>query len=82
MGDPAWTTRPELAGRLRAIAVPTRVVVGAEDTTCPRRLGKALVAEVPGATLHVIAGAGHSLQLERAAAVAAVIDGLLGQLPV
>lgn len=77
----AWTARPALAGRLRAIEVPTRVVVGAEDTACPRRFGEAIAAEIPGATLHVIAGAGHSVQLEQAAAVTSVIDDLLGQLP-
>ena len=77
----AWAARPALTGRLGELAVPTRVVVGAEDTACPRRFGEAIAAEVPGASLHVIAGAGHSVQLERPAAVAAVIDGLLGQLP-
>jgi pimeloyl-ACP methyl ester carboxylesterase len=76
----AWTGRPELTGRLRMIEAPTRVVIGAEDSACPRRFGEAIAAEVPGATLHVIAGSGHSVQLEQAAAVAAVIDGLLGQL--
>ena len=77
----AWSARPASAGRLRDVAAPTRVVVGSDDTACPRRFGEAIASEVPGASLHVIAGAGHSVQLERPAMVAAVIDGLLGQLP-
>ncbi len=74
----AWMDRPALAGRLSTIAVPTRVVVGAEDTACPRAFGEAIVGEIPGAVLHVIAGAGHSVQVEQPAAVAAVVDAMLG----
>ena len=77
----AWVARPALAGRLAGITVPVRVIVGGEDTACPARFGEALAAELPDATLHVIAGAGHSAQLERPAEVAAVIEELLTRLP-
>jgi len=39
----------------------------------------AVAAGIPGATLQVIAGAGHTLQLEQPAAVAGVIEGLLAR---
>lgn len=76
----AWARRPALAGRLRSIAAPTVVVAGAEDRACPRRFMAAVMAEVPGATMEVIPGAGHTVQFERPAAVAAVIGALLERL--
>ncbi len=76
----AWARRPVLTGRLGAIAVPTVVLAGAEDTACPRSAMLAVAAEVPGATLRVIAGAGHTLQLEQPAALGGVIEALLDRL--
>lgn len=76
----AWARRPALTG-LSAIAAPTVVVAGAEDTACPRECMAAVVNAIPGATLQVIAGAGHTVQLEQPAAVVRVIEGLLARLP-
>lgn len=75
----AWVRRPRLAGRLAAIEVPTAVVVGAEDTACPRSYSAAIAAEIRGATLHVVPGAGHTLQLEQPAAVAAILEALVSR---
>lgn len=73
----AWAQRPRLAGRLAAIAAPTVVVVGDEDTACPRRFGEAIAAEVPGARIETVRGAGHTLQLERPAEVAEILGRLM-----
>ena len=77
----AWVGRPALGDRLADIAVPTRVVVGDEDTACPAARGEALAAGLPNASLHVVRGAGHSVQLERPEAVARVIEEMLATLP-
>lgn len=74
----AWTRRPRLAGRLAAIRAPTLVVVGSEDTSCPRRCSEAIAAEVPGATFREVTGAGHTVQLERPAEVAAILTEWIG----
>jgi pimeloyl-ACP methyl ester carboxylesterase len=76
----AWAGRPALLERLPGVTAPTRVVAGAEDTACPLRFAEAIAAAIPGATLTVVPGAGHTLQLERPAAVAAAIETLLGEL--
>jgi pimeloyl-ACP methyl ester carboxylesterase len=65
---------------LRSIAAPTVVVAGADDRACPRRFMAAVMAEIPGATMEVIPGAGHTVQFERPAAVTAVIGSLLERL--
>ena len=76
----AWAQRPTLMQALVQLEAPTRVVVGAEDAAAVRRSGELIARAVAGASLHVVAGAGHSVQVEQPAAVAAVIDGLLAQL--
>ena len=56
---------PKAIERLGAIAAPTLVVVGAEDVDDIRRSADRLAAEIPGARLETIAGAGHLPSLER-----------------
>lgn len=73
----AWAGRPRLAGRLAAISTPTVVVVGDEDQACPRRFSAAIAAEIRGARLEVVRGAGHSVQLERPAEVAEILESLM-----
>jgi 3-oxoadipate enol-lactonase len=51
--------------RLGALRVPTLVVVGDEDRVTPPFLSDDLVAAIPGARLHHIAGAGHISNIER-----------------
>jgi len=80
-GIAAWTGRPALVGMLARITAPTRVVIGDCDTACPRARGEALAAGLAHATVQVIAGAGHSVQLEQPAAVAAAIEEFLQTLP-
>lgn len=62
-------SRPLLA----SIAAPTIVVVGELDGETPVAYAKAIADGIPGAVLHVIAGAGHLLNVEAPDAV----NGLL-----
>ncbi len=54
-------SRPDLAG----IAVPSLVAVGAGDQLTPPELAAEIAALIPGAGLHIVAGAGHLLPMER-----------------
>ncbi|MEO5972457.1 MAG: alpha/beta fold hydrolase, partial [Sphingomicrobium sp.] len=51
--------------RAAAIAVPTLVLVGAEDKVTPVALSEELAATISNARLEVIAGAGHIANLEQ-----------------
>jgi 3-oxoadipate enol-lactonase len=55
--------------RLHEIAVPTLVMVGAEDTETPPSYAEAIASRIPGAELLVVPGSGHLLNLERPDAV-------------
>jgi pimeloyl-ACP methyl ester carboxylesterase len=74
--------RPDSAPGLAAIAVPTLVVVGAEDTLTPPAEARALHAAIAGSRLVEIAGAGHLASMERpaefTAALGAFLDGVFG----
>jgi pimeloyl-ACP methyl ester carboxylesterase len=69
----AAPSRVEQLGRLR---VPTLVVVGEHDLLL-RSAADDLVAAVPGAALAVIAGGGHSPQVEAPAAWFEAVSGFL-----
>ena len=66
--------------RAAAIDVPTKVLVGDEDVITPPALSKQLAALIPGATLEIIAGAGHLANLEQPLAFNAAIDGFLSEI--
>ncbi|HEY1916612.1 MAG TPA: alpha/beta hydrolase [Streptosporangiaceae bacterium] len=59
--------------------VPVTVVTGDKDRLIPPRLGEELAAEIPGARLAMVAGAGHALMLERPEVVNDVILSLLSE---
>ncbi len=65
---------------LSAIAVPTLVLVGAEDRLTPPDLAREMADAIPRAEMAVIEGAGHLSPLERpeevTAALQAWLDGL------
>jgi pimeloyl-ACP methyl ester carboxylesterase len=56
----AWQPSME---KIRALAVPTLVVVGRRDQMTPQKAGRALAGEIPGAKL-VVLDAGHSMMSE------------------
>ncbi len=51
--------------RVAAIAVPTLILVGDQDTVTPPELSRDLAESIPGAELHILAGAGHLANIER-----------------
>lgn len=57
--------QPSAAERLVEIAVPTLVIVGTEDVDDIRAMAEQLAAQIPGAHLERIEGAGHLPSLER-----------------
>lgn len=63
---------PSLWGRLGELAMPVDLVVGERDTKFVAIAGR-MADAIPAARLHVIAGAGHAVALERPDEVAAVI---------
>jgi pimeloyl-ACP methyl ester carboxylesterase len=71
-----------LHDRLEALAalseVPVTVLVGTADRICPLEHTRAIAAALPHSRLRVYPGAGHMLQLERAAEVSAELVGLAG----
>jgi 3-oxoadipate enol-lactonase len=70
----------DLVGRLGAIDVPTMVVVGELDQETPPHYSEHLAANIPGARLEVIAGAGHLSNLERPEAFDALLVRFLAGL--
>jgi len=52
---------------LSAVRVPTSIVVGSADALTPPALAEDMARAIPGSTLHVLEGAGHFTNVERAA---------------
>ncbi len=69
----ALRTRRDLRPVVPALASPLLVACGAEDRLCPPAGHRTLAQSAPGATLHVIEGAGHMLPLEQPARLASII---------
>ena len=69
--------RPDRTGLLGGITVPTTVIVGEEDKLTPVADAEAMATAIPGASLHVIPGAGHTSPIERPAAVTQALLDLL-----
>jgi pimeloyl-ACP methyl ester carboxylesterase len=64
---------PPIGTRLSTIAAPTAVAVGDGDVEDFARIARRLQRELPHASLHEIAGAGHLLALDRPDEVAQLI---------
>ncbi|WAS99042.1 alpha/beta fold hydrolase [Nannocystis punicea] len=71
-----WVARPALLDGLGGLRLPVRVVVGGADSPALAAAGRVL-ADRLGADLRTIAGAGHTVQAERPAEVAAIVEELL-----
>lgn len=76
----AMADRPDSLDTLRAVGVPTLVVVGEEDVLAPPSEAAAMVAAVTESSLSVIAGSGHLTPLEAPDDVATAISGFLAGL--
>lgn len=73
--------RTDSRPRLPQIAVPTLVMVGAEDRICPPDLSSEMAAAIIGARLAVIDGAGHYVTLEQPRAAARELRRWLDTIP-
>lgn len=60
--------------------VPVTVVTGDRDRVVPPQLGTELAADIPGARLITVPGAGHTVMLERPDVVNDAITSLLGEI--
>src|SRR5262249_28649077 len=76
----ALRDRPDAAPGLLAVAVPTLVIVGEQDTVTPPALAEKLVAPVRRSQLVTIPGAGHLSNVENPAAFNAAVLGFLKNL--
>ncbi len=73
----AVIARADLRPGLPRIAVPTAVVVGAEDRMTPVKLSQEIHTLIPGSTLHVIDDCGHLPPIEKPQAMAGILLNLL-----
>jgi len=64
----------DVSARLGQISCPTLVMCGADDRMTSLRESQALVEAIPGASLQVIAGAGHMVMLEKPDEVAVALQ--------
>jgi pimeloyl-ACP methyl ester carboxylesterase len=71
--------RHDVRDRLHAIAAPCAVLVGQDDTETPVEYARTLAAGIPGATLDVVPGAGHLLNIEAPEAVSRRLTELWGR---
>ena len=70
----------DVMNRLDAIRVPTLVISGDDDRLTPLKYGEYLAANIPGAVLKIIHGAGHLSMLEKPNEVNAVITSFVHSL--
>jgi pimeloyl-ACP methyl ester carboxylesterase len=69
----AVAARKDMRPMLCNIAVPTAVVVGADDGLTPVVLSREIHGLVPGSVLHVIADCGHLPPIEKPGELAAIL---------
>lgn len=69
--------RDPIYDEIDRIAVPTLVVVGADDKPTPPDKAKRIAERVPGARLEIVASSGHSSTLEQPEALTTLIEGFL-----
>src|SRR5207302_83493 len=70
--------RPDSTATLRAVRVPTLIVVGEDDAVSPPAAAQAMAALIPGAQCHVIPAAGHLAPLEQPLATGRLLADFLG----
>lgn len=75
----AMAARPDSTPTLRAVTVPTLVVVGEEDVLAPPADAESMAAAIPGATLVRIPAAGHLSAVEAAEPFNEALTGFLAQ---
>lgn len=66
---------------LRGFSVPTLVLFGDDDLIAPLEIARVVVASIPGARLEIVAGAGHSVYVEKPTEFNRILGEFLGTLP-
>jgi pimeloyl-ACP methyl ester carboxylesterase len=72
--------RDDVHDRVGAIATPTLVMTGEDDTATPPELGRRLAELIPGARFELVPRAGHHSPIENPAAVTAELELFLANL--
>jgi 3-oxoadipate enol-lactonase len=78
--DPHERTRRPIDA-LEQLAMPVLVMAGEQDVPGFREMSAVLARRIPSARYHVVADAGHMINLEQPAAVNRMLDRFLEQLP-
>jgi 3-oxoadipate enol-lactonase len=78
--DPHQPHRPPPFDALEDVAVPALVAVGDRDVPGFREMSAVLGRRIPGAEYHVVAGAGHMVNMEQPAAVSELLSRFLASL--
>ena len=60
----ATAQRPDYREKLKAIKNPTLIIQGEKDVLFPVHMAQAVADAIPGSKLEVVAGVGHTLNLE------------------
>ena len=76
----AMRDRPDSSGTLRAVRVPTLILVGSEDEIAPPAAAQAMAQLIPGAQCHVVPAAGHLAPLEQPLATSRLVTDFLSGL--
>jgi 3-oxoadipate enol-lactonase len=79
--DPHEESGPPLTQALGELAVPVLVLAGEHDVPGFREMSAVLARRIPGAAHHVVAGAGHMINMEQPAAVNDALTRFLDELP-
>jgi 3-oxoadipate enol-lactonase len=72
--------RPDSTDTLRAVRVPTLILVGSDDEIAPPAAGRTMAQLIPGAQCHVVPAAGHLAPLEQPLATSRLIADFLSGL--
>ncbi|MFZ3568026.1 alpha/beta fold hydrolase [Streptomyces sp. BH097] len=76
--NPLWAATDDIQGRYGELELPVLVAWGAEDSWIPVQRAHELAKLIPGAELRIIEGAGHLVQEDAPAELAAVLGEFLG----
>jgi pimeloyl-ACP methyl ester carboxylesterase len=74
-------SRPDSVATLKAIDVPTLILVGAEDETTPRADAELMHRDIRGSRVEVVPAAGHYVPFEQPELVARAMRQFLDALP-
>jgi pimeloyl-ACP methyl ester carboxylesterase len=73
----SMAARPDSTDLLATIAIPTLIIVGAEDVITPPAEAQHMHANIPGSQLIEIPGVGHLSNLESPAAFNSAVQSFL-----